>query len=72
MVRRMKPRLSYEELLVDARTNELKLEVYNLQVILYTNVGKQHKSVEVGLKALAEQGIRYLKNLRARIFFSNI
>ena len=49
---------SYEQLLLDARTNELKLEVYNLQVILYTNVGKQHKSVEVGLKALAEQGIR--------------
>lgn len=49
---------SYEQLLLDARTNELKLEVYNLQVILYTNVGKQRKSVEVGLKALAEQGIR--------------
>ncbi|UKS28885.1 AAA family ATPase [Paenibacillus sp. HWE-109] len=49
---------SYELLLSDAGTNELKLEVYNLQVILYTNVGKQHKSVEVGLKALAEQGLR--------------
>ncbi|OPH58733.1 hypothetical protein BC351_23325 [Paenibacillus ferrarius] len=52
---------SYELLLSDARTNELKLEVYNLQVILYTNVGKQHKSVEVGLKALAEQGLRIPK-----------
>jgi histidine kinase len=52
---------SYEQLLLDARTNELKLEVYNLQVILYTNVGKQHKSVEVGLKALAEHGLRIPK-----------
>ncbi|MDQ0921092.1 histidine kinase [Paenibacillus sp. V4I5] len=62
--------ISYEELLVDARTNELKLEVYNLQVILYTNVGKQHKSVEVGLKALAEQGIRVSKEpTGVNIFF---
>ncbi|TXK75172.1 AAA family ATPase [Paenibacillus sp. N3.4] len=54
--------MSYEQLLLDARTDEIKLEIYNLQVILYTNVGKQHKSVEVGLKALAEQGIRIPKD----------
>lgn len=49
---------SYEQLLLEAKTVEQKLELYNLQVVLYTNVGKQHQSVKVGLKALAEQGIR--------------
>ncbi|CAH1219731.1 Adaptive-response sensory-kinase SasA [Paenibacillus allorhizoplanae] len=49
---------SYEQLLQEATTVEQKLELYNLQVVLYTNVGKQHQSVKLGLKALAEQGIR--------------
>ncbi|MDR6551201.1 AAA family ATPase [Paenibacillus qinlingensis] len=49
---------SYEQLLLEAKTMEQKLELYNLQVILYTNVGKQHQSVKLGLKVLAEQGIR--------------
>jgi len=49
---------AYQLLLKDARTNEWKLEIYNLQVVLYTNVGKQNKAVEVGLTALAEHGFR--------------
>ncbi|MEW9701395.1 AAA family ATPase [Paenibacillus sp. SI8] len=50
--------ISYSRLLKDAKTDELRLEIYNLQVVLYTNVGKQQKSVEVGLEALAKLGIR--------------
>ncbi|OCT15646.1 hypothetical protein A8709_16420 [Paenibacillus pectinilyticus] len=49
---------SYEQLLQEAKSKEQRLELYNLQVILYTNVGKQHQSVKLGLKALAEHGIR--------------
>ncbi|MGG1516171.1 AAA family ATPase [Paenibacillus oryzisoli] len=48
----------YDQLLLEAKTNEMRLEVYHLLVVLYTNVGQQHKSVKVGLKALAEFGIR--------------
>ncbi|WNR46300.1 AAA family ATPase [Paenibacillus roseipurpureus] len=48
----------YEQLLQEPLSREQKLEVYNLQVVLYTNIGKQHQSVQVGLKALAEYGIR--------------
>lgn len=49
---------SYEQLLQEAESANQKLELYNLQVVLYTNVGQQYQSVKVGLKALAEHGIR--------------
>ncbi|NQX57830.1 AAA family ATPase [Paenibacillus qinlingensis] len=48
----------YEQLLQGSLSNEQKLEVYNLQVVLHTNIGKHHQSIKVGLKALAEYGIR--------------